>query len=174
MLHLHICYALSYTMCYVPFHALCIYIGTYLFNYLFMESTIIESTWFIYTILIALTSLSYTLLIFNYLSIYTYLQLFIYTYLLQYLSIHTYLQLFISYILIFKYLSNDPHPRDSFLRVFLCASLLTWPKFSSVDQTLATENEEEVIWYKSAERRLNLSRSWHKGHSRTYNTPFFI
>jgi hypothetical protein len=27
---------------------------------------------------------------------------------------------------------------------------------------------------KSTERRLNLSRSWHKGHSRTYNTPFFI
>jgi hypothetical protein len=27
---------------------------------------------------------------------------------------------------------------------------------------------------KSPERRLNLSRSWHKGHSHTYNTSFFI
>ena len=27
---------------------------------------------------------------------------------------------------------------------------------------------------KSPERRLNLSRSWHKGHSHAYNTSFFI
>jgi hypothetical protein len=27
---------------------------------------------------------------------------------------------------------------------------------------------------KSPEQRLNLSRSWHKGHSRAYNTSFFI
>ena len=27
-------------------------------------------------------------------------------------------------------------------------------------------------WDKSVEPRLNLSRSWHKGHSRAYNTPF--
>ena len=32
-------------------------------------------------------------------------------------------------------------------------------------------------WYecnKSPEQRLNLSRSWHRGHSHTYNTSFFI
>lgn len=45
-----------------------------------------------------------------------------------------------------------------------------WP---SVHDPRSTESEG-VIWYKSTERRLNLSRSWHKGHSQTYNTPFFI
>ena len=29
-------------------------------------------------------------------------------------------------------------------------------------------------WNKSAEPRLNLNRSWHKGHSHAYNTQFYI
>ena len=32
----------------------------------------------------------------------------------------------------------------------------------------------ELIGNKSEEQRLNLNRSWHKGHSHAYNTLFYI
>jgi hypothetical protein len=31
-----------------------------------------------------------------------------------------------------------------------------------------------ICRYKSPEQRLNLNRSWHKGHSHAYNTPFLF
>ena len=47
--------------------------------------------------------------------------------------------------------------------------------FSARAPKLCVRKEgESCISNKSSERRLNLSRSWHKGHSHTYNTPFYL